>query len=570
MGLASTIRLFLLGDSRGAVRAIEGVEKSGKKATGTLDKLGHRMDETGRSAHRMGGAIGSITGVVGIGGLAFGIKDVVEAGMHWQTQQAQLRDSLRSTGLVGRDLAEKIKGIGEQVDRTSTHGGFAPTVETAGISKLVTETHSATKALKLNTEVVAVARRAGLDYASAYSLVARAQTGQARGLAKYIGVVQPVTSHVQALTLAHQQEVAQLGHLSAAQKAANPGLVAQLVAAKRLNPEMLRHAQLLDKQATAAMVNERIMRQLGGATAAYSKTAQGAVSNAANGFDAMKEQLGRSFLPMVTKVGMAMAGLARWMERHKHLVMVLIVATTSFAVALGTLKLAIVTVETATKAWVGVQAVLDAELWANPIGLIILAIAALTAEVIYCYVHFQGFRNVVNSVFSWLVGAAKDTVGFFAKHWRTLAAVIAGPFAPIVLMITHLKQVKKLAKDIISLPGKAYHAVTGAVGSIQHFAAHPFGFHAGGLVPGFAGGGLVGGNGNTDRVPAMLKPNEFVLRDEVVHSVGVANLNALNASGRMASGGQPDVIELHHTSMIGPRILAEEVVRYQLRQNARA
>jgi hypothetical protein len=570
------VRFILTGDSKGAVRAMEATASASEKTDRSLNKTGRQAQKTGgdfetmgRKAHGLRGHIGSLAGAIGVGGLAFGIKDVVQAGMHWQTQQAQLQASLRSTGLHGATLAAQVRTISDEVEKSSTHGGFAPAVETGGIAKLVTSTRSATKALELNAEVVAVARRAGLDYASAYSLVARAQTGQARGLAKYIGIVQPVTRHVEALRLAHAQEVTQLAHLTAAQKAANPGLVAQLVAARQLNPQMLRHAQLLDKQATATMVNARIVRQLGGATSAYSRIATGAISNASNGFEQMKEQLGRSFLPMVTKVGFAMASVARWMERHKQLATTLIIVLAALTIGLGTVKAAMIAVEIATAGWAAAQTALNFVLDANPIGLVVIAIAGLVAAIVLIITHFRQFQELVGSVFSWLKGAASSVVGFFKKHWWVLGMILAGPFAPIVLLISHLKEVKKLAQDITHLPGKVFGAAKGAVSGVAHFVSHPFGLHTGGLVPGFARGGYVGGLGNTDRIPLLAKPGEYMLREEVVQSVGVANLNSLNATGRMASGPQGDIVvpvALH----LGSRVIAEEVVRYQLRQHARA
>lgn len=52
---------------------------------------------------------------------------------------------------------------------------------------------------------------------------------------------------------------------------------------------------------------------------------------------------------------------------------------------------------------------------------------------------------------------------------------------------------------------------------------------------GFATGGLVGGVGNRDTVPAMLTPGEFVIRKKAVESIGVGNLENIN---RYASGGK--------------------------------
>lgn len=51
---------------------------------------------------------------------------------------------------------------------------------------------------------------------------------------------------------------------------------------------------------------------------------------------------------------------------------------------------------------------------------------------------------------------------------------------------------------------------------------------------GFATGGLVGGVGSRDTVPAMLTPGEFVIRKKAVESIGVGNLENIN---RYALGG---------------------------------
>ncbi len=45
---------------------------------------------------------------------------------------------------------------------------------------------------------------------------------------------------------------------------------------------------------------------------------------------------------------------------------------------------------------------------------------------------------------------------------------------------------------------------------------------------GFARGGLVGGKGSRDSVPAMLMPGEFVLNQEAVNKIGISNLNRTN------------------------------------------
>lgn len=54
---------------------------------------------------------------------------------------------------------------------------------------------------------------------------------------------------------------------------------------------------------------------------------------------------------------------------------------------------------------------------------------------------------------------------------------------------------------------------------------------------GFALGGTVPGVGNTDSIPALLTPGEFVLRKEAVKAIGMSKLNQMNRFKRMQTGG---------------------------------
>lgn len=55
-----------------------------------------------------------------------------------------------------------------------------------------------------------------------------------------------------------------------------------------------------------------------------------------------------------------------------------------------------------TKLWAGAQVLLNAAITANPIGVIIMAIAALVAGVIYCYNHFGTFRAILWGIWEFM------------------------------------------------------------------------------------------------------------------------------------------------------------------------
>ena len=61
---------------------------------------------------------------------------------------------------------------------------------------------------------------------------------------------------------------------------------------------------------------------------------------------------------------------------------------------------------------------------------------------------------------------------------------------------------------------------------------------AGGAIQKYARGGVVGGSGSGDTVPAMLEPGEFVIRKKAVQAVGMQNLSRMN---RYAQGGVVDI-----------------------------
>jgi hypothetical protein len=543
------VKYIIAGDTKSGVRAMhdmgDATDKTGKK----LDHAGHEAERSfaniEKGAKHVHGAIGLLAGAAGLGGLAFGIKDAVEAGTQLQVQQAQLRNALKNTGQAS---AETVKKITEAAEASSTHGGFKGQQELEGITQFVRLTGSATAATKLNTEAVNLARGTHMSYETAIRAVSQVQTGQVGRLQKYLGVIQPVKTHVQELTALQ----------------------------KKQNPELVKQAQLLDKQATAAEANRQIMKRYAGATSTYGRTAAGSISNAQHAIELLAEQVGKVLLPYVAYAATELTrlidiGIEKWPEAKAKIEEVVksvkeIVAwfrkhmdvTKALAAGVAVLVTAWTAYTVATKIATVATAAFNAVMALNPIEWVVIAIAALTAGVVYCYLHFKTFRNIVDSVFKWLKGAVGTVVGFVKKHWKTLALVLAGPFTPLVLLLEHIKTVIHDIVGAASKVGKAYHSVTGAPGK---FLGH--------LVPHFATGGIVPGVGSRDTVPAMLTPGEGVLRQRAVQAVGGASgVAALNNGGAL----MPDInltLPVKLVATDGGRTLAETVVHYQLRQQAR-
>lgn len=103
-------------------------------------------------------------------------------------------------------------------------------------------------------------------------------------------------------------------------------------------------------------------------------------------------------------------------------------------------------------------------------------------------------------------------------------------FADVSLKIASaLISVADAAKDV--LPAITAIAAIRGVGALGQFFS---GFSGGvGRRPrGFATGGFVPGSGNSDTVPAMLTPGEFVIRKKAVSAIGLGNLQRMNGYNR--------------------------------------
>ena len=272
----SFLKVWILGNATGAVTAME-------EAAVALERTGRVMQRTGKQAegsfvgmrkasHGLLGTMGLSAGLLGIGGVVLATKKAISASMQWQSSQAQLRNALANTG---DRSAKTIRQISAAAEASSTRGGFDAATQVRGVTQFVTELGSANKALQENAAVTDLARSRHTDYATALSMVEKAQIGQTKGLKTVLGPsFQLVTKHVDAL-------------------------------------------RAKTKQANAAKINQLIVEKLRNSTQAYSKTTEGAVSDARNAWDLLARNMGDALLPTFTAVVKVLGQAAGWLAQHK-------------------------------------------------------------------------------------------------------------------------------------------------------------------------------------------------------------------------------------------------------------
>jgi phage-related protein len=79
-------------------------------------------------------------------------------------------------------------------------------------------------------------------------------------------------------------------------------------------------------------------------------------------------------------------------------------------------------VKAATVAWTFAQSALNVALFANPIGLVVLAIVALIAGLVLAYQKSEAFRNMIQQLWEWLkiIGTfIKDVIVGYFNLWVT-------------------------------------------------------------------------------------------------------------------------------------------------------
>lgn len=105
----------------------------------------------------------------------------------------------------------------------------------------------------------------------------------------------------------------------------------------------------------------------------------------------------------------------------------------------------------------------NAALAANPIGLVVIALAALAAGLVLAYQKSETFRTIVDAVFGFLKTVITATVSFIKDHWQLIVAFILGPIGIVALGV--IKNWDKI-KAVTSAVWNAIKAVISAVWTV--------------------------------------------------------------------------------------------------------
>jgi phage-related protein len=226
------------------------------------------------------------------------------------------------------------------------------------------------------------------------------------------------------------------------------------------------------KMATIALIQEQAADSAG-QFARESGSVSGQTQIMKAQFANLQASLGQQLLPVVARFAEILTGLIGFVSANQDWLVPTVVAITGLVLAIKAYQLAqaawIVVQEMATVA----QLAFNAAMAMNPIGLIVIAIAALIAGLILAYKKVDWFREGVDAAvagvveaFEWVLDTVMNVYNWVKQNWPLLLAIITGPFGLAVYAIAkYWDDIKRGVSAVIDSIKTFFQAVPGHISS---------------------------------------------------------------------------------------------------------
>lgn len=199
--------------------------------------------------------------------------------------------------------------------------------------------------------------------------------------------------------------------------------------------------QITDAMSAFAPTGERISAAITGIGAAIKAIIPQPVQDFVTGLLAMGTNAKEGFDPIsaladiVNTLSSAIEAATKFVKDHvavqAALVTIMAAAAISWGIsaAINAYATAVSVAQAAVQAYTAVQAALNVVLSANPIGLVIIALGALTAGLIYAYQNSEEFRNTVDSAFATVKTVVLGTINAVNTALGAMNAAVNGASA---------------------------------------------------------------------------------------------------------------------------------------------
>jgi phage-related minor tail protein len=158
--------------------------------------------------------------------------------------------------------------------------------------------------------------------------------------------------------------------------------------------------------------------------------------------------IGSVLLPVIKSILEAVKpvidSVKTWTEQNPELTKVIVIVTAALGVlltGLGTLAVLVPIISNLIKAWTVVQWLLNVAMSANPIGLVILAIAALIAIAVLLVQNWETIQSktieIWNKIKDFFLNVWEKIKEVFTKYWAEILLVIFPPAGIVAMFIKH-------------------------------------------------------------------------------------------------------------------------------------
>lgn len=288
------------------------------------------------------------------------------------------------------------------------------------------------------TQIAAFAKTTGMDTSNALGLADRAMVAVADSAAFYDRTLEDTTESLQSFLKGNYENDSALG-LSCTEVTRNE-------AANRLYGKSFKDLSEAQKQLTLLQMVEDANKASGalGQAARESDTWTNQIGNLKQAWQDFLSVVGKNVLPLavtaVKKMASAVQGVSEkvptmieWFNKYKGVVVAVTAVVSVLTAAVG-VHSAVQAVKSAmnTAEATSLGALIAAK-WADvtataamlaPYIAIIGAIAALAAGVIYCYNHFETFRNIVNGVAEWIKSNLAAAFEFLKPYIEAIISAV--------------------------------------------------------------------------------------------------------------------------------------------------
>jgi hypothetical protein len=452
---------------------------------GTLNKTGV-LGPFGDALAGIDGAIGqivehgkSISGaMMGVGGALVGVGVGLQAvGSKDQAAHQQLQAAVQATGQDYDDYKDKID---KAVKSNEKYGDSADKTQDA-LRILTQATGDPAKALEYLGTATDLAAAKHEDLSTAAGQLGKTYNGATK-LLKDFGVQagEKSTAATKALATATTQATSaddaaakakqNLADLQARTLGKGPLTIAQqqqLRDAQQKVTDTTAKAQAAHQKLSAAQADVTkashtqsdtmgaLSTKLSGQASAAADTFGGHMSAIKAKVEDAAASIGQKYGGAITAAGAVMTGLGGAMKIAGG--------------AVDALKDSQLLASAATKIMTAAQWLLNAAMDANPIMLVVLAIAAVIAIMILAYEKVGWFRDAVNDMgkavvgaFNWLKQAALDVFHWIAANWPLLLGILLGPIAlAAALIYQNWDTIKRGASAVVDWITGAWNGLYG-------------------------------------------------------------------------------------------------------------